>query len=328
MLRIIHRFLLLLDPETAHHCGLRLLQLRQWFLFKVQKKKMLLKMGSLHVVGLPRISFKNRLGLAAGFDKNAEVFASLASFGFGFVEIGTVTPKPQPGNPKPRLWRLPGGALRNQLGFNNLGVEAARRNLLRYRAHVWAVPIFANIGKGVNTPLEEALKDYESAALALTDVVDGFVVNLSSPNTPGLRSLQTETFLDALGKIIPKGFPALVKLAPDLEDEESRKLAAQIGESDHLAGLVLTNTSRALAESLDGAATGGVSGRPLFDRALQCVSLARENLKDKTLVGVGGVSCVAQAKAMRDAGADLVEIYTSFVYQGPRLVRELARALT
>ncbi|MEZ4750629.1 MAG: quinone-dependent dihydroorotate dehydrogenase [Bdellovibrionota bacterium] len=326
MLRIIHRFLLLLDPETAHHCGLWLLKLRQWFFFKVLKKK-LVKTGGLHVVGLPRISFKNRLGLAAGFDKNAEVFASLASFGFGFVEVGTVTPRPQPGNPKPRLWRLPGGALRNQLGFNNLGVEAARANLLRYRAYVWAVPIFANIGKGVNTPLEDALNDYRDAANALKDVVDGFVVNLSSPNTPGLRSLQTETFLESLGKVIPQGFPALVKLAPDLEDEEIRKLAAQIGESDHLAGLVLTNTSRALAESLDGAATGGVSGKPLFERALHCVSLARENLKDKTLVGVGGVSSVDEARKMRSAGADLVEIYTSFVYEGPRLVRELSKAL-
>lgn len=288
----------------------------------------MVKMGGLHVVGLPRISFKNRLGLAAGFDKNAEVFASLASFGFGFVEVGTVTPRPQPGNPKPRLWRLPNGALRNQLGFNNLGVETAHANLLRYKAYVWSVPIFANIGKGVNTPIEEALKDYQDAANALVDVVDGFVVNLSSPNTPGLRTLQNEGFLEALGRIIPQGFPALVKLAPDLEDEEIRKLAAQVGQSDHLAGLVLTNTSRALAESLAGATTGGLSGRPLFERALHCVSLARENLKDKTLVGVGGVSSVEEAKKMRSAGADLVEIYTSFVYQGPRLVRELAAALT
>lgn len=325
MVRLFHRWCLKLPPEVAHRVAFTALRLWQFFHFKCLRRG-LPPRKTLHVGTAPlnRVPFRGRVGLAAGLDKNAEAFAALGLVGFGFIEVGTVTPLPQPGNPRPRLWRLPDQALLNCLGFNNGGAERFRRNLLRYRAHASGLPVLANVGKGAKTPLDMAVTDYGVLFEMLRDCVDGFVVNVSSPNTPGLRDLQSTEFLERLMPLLPEDKPVLVKLAPDLENESLRDFCRQVSESSRLSGIVLVNTSRALAVSRASAEKGGLSGRPLLPRALECVGIAREALSgEKTIVGVGGVASLADARAMRAAGADLVEIYTSFVYQGPALVREL-----
>jgi dihydroorotate dehydrogenase len=317
--RLFHWFLLRLPPETSH--GIVIRALRLWQCLWARKPS--LSRPAVHTVSGTRLAFPGRVGMAAGFDKNAEVFAALAGMGFGFIEVGTVTPLPQPGNPKPRIWRHGGNSLVNSLGFNNCGLEAFRRHIARYRERV-GVPLLANIGKGKTTPNESALDDYQKGFAALADRVDGFVVNLSSPNTPGLRSLQSARFLENLARAVPEGKPTFVKLAPDLEDPELEELCRQIGAEKRFAGVVLTNTSRGLAEKLARAPVGGLSGRPLHERALECVTRGRAALgPGKTLIGVGGVFDMEGARRMRQAGADLVEIYTGFIYRGPALVREL-----
>lgn len=325
MLRLIHGLLLRFPPEMAHAVAFAALRVMQFLVFKVVRRKLPERppvfLSSPAMAPLP---FRSRVGLAAGLDKNAEAFAALGLLGFGFIEVGTVTPLPQPGNPRPRVWRLPNEALLNCLGFNNRGIERFRARLLAYRRCVPELPIFANIGKGFKTPLEMAVTDYGVSLEMLRDCVDGFVINVSSPNTAGLRDLQSGEFLEKLAPLLPADKPVLVKLAPDLPNEAIADLCRQVGESSRLSGVVLTNTSRALAESLAGAEKGGLSGRPLRARALECVVVAREALKSpKVVIGVGGISSLEDARAMRRAGADLVEIYTSFVYQGPRIVREL-----
>jgi dihydroorotate dehydrogenase len=327
MLGLFHRILLLLPPEAAHHLGARGLKVLQWIRYRLGGERRCVGMAILPAA--PKLAFSSRVGLAAGFDKNAELFAGLATLGFGFLEVGTVTPVAQAGNPKPRLFRKGNGVLLNHMGFNNCGLPQFRKNLERYRASLPGFPILGNVGKNKATPEAEALSDYRKGMQALTGVVDGFVVNLSSPNTPGLVKLQSLAFLESLEAIVPAGVPVLVKFSPDLENAALEDLLRFIGASHRLSGAVLTNTSRTLAEKLLQAPAGGLSGPPLKTRSLECVALARRYLPPgKILIGVGGIASVEDALEFRAAGADLIEIYSSFVYQGPAFVRRLASAIS
>ncbi len=324
---ILHRCLLRLPPETAHRLGMIGLRAWQWLAFRVLQSRWR-RAPAIQVSGLPRLTFRNRVGLAAGFDKSATAFAGLARLGFGFIEIGTVTPLAQSGNPRPRLWRIPPRDLINHMGFNNCGLEEFRRHILRYRPFVAGIPLFANIGKNRATPNERAIADYRQGVEYLSACVDGFVINLSSPNTPGLIALQTEAFLESLAAILPPSLPAFLKLSPDLGDAGIAGLCEYIARSSRFTGVVLTNTSRELADRLHGAPEGGLSGESLAERSRACVSLAREKLPEsKVIIGSGGLVDAARVKQMRDAGADLVELYTGLVYRGPRLVREACEIL-
>lgn len=316
MQSFFHKLLFFLDPETAHHLAISFL--KKW---PVKKKE---RHPAITIKNVPSLAFENRIGLAAGFDKSAEVFPALSSFGFGFIEVGTVTPEPQEGNPKPRIWRTSHQTLVNKLGFNNCGLKQFKENILQGREKT-TIPLFANIGKNKVTPNEKALEDYRKGFLALKDYVDAFVVNISSPNTPGLRELQSAEFLTELSKILPKEKPVFVKFSADLALGDLKQLLDCV-RAHPFAGVVLVNTSAELAKTKMGKQEGGLSGTYLIERALERVSLAKEILKEeKTIIGVGGVSSVYDFTRMRKAGADLVEIYTSFIYQGPELVRALSK---
>jgi dihydroorotate dehydrogenase len=280
------------------------------------------------------INFKNPIGLAAGFDKNATMVDELSTFGFGFIEIGTVTPKPQSGNPKPRLFRLKeDGALINRMGFNNDGVEVIANRLKLRKTNVI---IGGNIGKNKTTPNEEAVNDYLICFEKLFEVVDYFVVNVSSPNTPNLRALQEKEpltkILEALqninfSKLKPK--PILLKIAPDLTDAQLLDII-DIVKSTKIAGVIATNTtlSRAGLKSQNCNETGGLSGKPLTNRATEVVKFLSENsAKAFTIIGVGGINSPQDAQEKFNAGADLVQLYTGFIYEGPRLVKRINKSL-
>ncbi len=325
MLFFLHKILLLLPPEVAHHWAIFLLKLYQKFiiLFLETKKS---SSAALHLKEVRKIRFGNRLGLAAGFDKNAEVFLPLSHLGFGFIEVGTVTPNSQEGNPKPRIWRESPDGLINQMGFNNCGVEQFKKNLKKNRLHC-SVPILANIGKNKITPNELAIQDYKSLFSMLAPEVDGFVVNISSPNTVGLRELQSIAFLEHLEEVAPQK-PLWVKLSPDLDMDVLKELFLKIKSSQCFLGCVLTNTSRQIALQEYGRAEGGYSGEKLFERSLECVALCREIFNEKkSIIAVGGINSVVRAKKMRQEGADLIELYTGFVYKGPALVKEIVKGL-
>jgi len=316
MFGLFHRLLFFLDPETAHHLVIQLLKK-----FPI-RKKVFSPLVKIHHCNA--IKFENRLGLAAGFDKNAEVFPALSTFGFGFIEVGTVTPIAQEGNSKPRIWRTENETLINKMGFNNCGLDQFKLNIMEGRKKT-TIPLFSNIGKNKMTQNDQALLDYQKGFDSLKSIVDGFVVNISSPNTPGLRELQTIEFLDSLCQVAPKDKPVFVKFSADLSQSDLKNLLSYIRKST-FAGVVLVNTSSELAMKVAGKHEGGLSGKILFDRALEKVSLAKEILKDeKTIVGVGGVSSPSDFIKMRKAGADLIEIYTAFIYQGVDLVRSLSK---
>lgn len=280
------------------------------------------------------MSFKNPLGLAAGFDKDAVALRTLMRMGFGFVEVGTVTPRPQKGNPQPRLFRLTeDAAIINRMGFNNRGILPFERQLARHRR---VVPVGANIG--VNKKGADPERDYPELLRQVAPVCDYVTVNVSSPNTPGLRDLQGEArlaaILAAMRQAVPDAPPIFVKVAPDLSVEG---LEAVVETAIHagIAGLILTNTTIARPESLrspHARETGGLSGQPLFERSTAMLARARLAAAGRlALIGVGGVGSGAQALAKIEAGADLVQIYTAFIYGGPavitRIKRELAAAL-
>ncbi len=326
MIAFFHRFLLYLPPEIAHQIGFFFLKIYQSFLslFKGSSHS---SAPAIQVPGLSFLKFPNRLGLAAGLDKNAEGFPALAHLGFGFIEVGTVTPLPQQGNPKPRLWRVSPQGLINQMGFNNCGVEEFKHHLRKYRK-LCPVPVLANIGKNKNTPNELAYLDYQKLFQELYPWVDGFVVNVSSPNTVGLRALQSTEFLEKLESFI-SGKPVWVKLAPDLEPTEFVELLKKIKSSSLYAGCVLTNTSRQVALTEYQRSEGGYSGEKLFEKSLGFVARAREVFqKEKVIIGVGGINSIQRAQQMLHAGADLIEVYTAFVYQGPKFVKALSKELT
>ncbi|MFC7156070.1 quinone-dependent dihydroorotate dehydrogenase [Halomarina halobia] len=274
------------------------------------------------------LDFPNPVGVAAGFDKNAEIPRALAALGFGHVEVGAVTAEGQPGNPRPRLFRLPEDrALINRMGFNNDGADAVGPRLAR--ADV-PVPVGVNIGKSKVTPLAEADDDYRYTYERCADGGDYFVVNVSSPNTPGLRELQDREHLERIiAALVDAGAsPLLVKLSPDLTDAAVEEALAVVEDFD-LDGVITTNTTTERPASLRGvnrAETGGLSGKPIEERATRAVRFVAERT-DVPVVGVGGVADAAGAYAKIRAGASLVQLYTGLVYEGPTVARDVNRGL-
>ncbi|ALD21815.1 quinone-dependent dihydroorotate dehydrogenase [Hymenobacter sp. DG25A] len=284
------------------------------------------------------LKFRNPVGLAAGFDKNAELTDELAALGFGFVEIGTVTPRPQSGNPQPRLFRLPQDeALVNRMGFNNAGAAAAAERL-RHR-HSDMI-IGGNIGKNKDTPNEQAAQDYVACVEALHEVVDYFVVNVSSPNTPNLRQLQErEPLIQLLQQVqernqaLPKPRPLLLKIAPDLTDTQLDDILL-IARETNLSGLVATNTTisreglRTSPQHVASLGAGGLSGQPLRKRATEVIRyLHRRSDGALPIIGVGGIHSAQDALEKLAAGAVLVQLYTGFIYEGPAIVKRINQAL-
>jgi dihydroorotate dehydrogenase len=331
---LVRPFLFLFDPERVHHFtfgAIRLLHYIPGFgalvraIYKQQAPQLERKLFGL--------TFPNPVGLAAGFDKDAKLFGPLSNFGFGFIEIGTLTPKPQPGNPKKRLFRLPlDQALINRMGFNNQGVDAAVKRLKKKHQ----VLIGGNIGKNKITPNVDAIDDYRYCFEALFDHVDYFVVNVSSPNTPNLRALQDKAPLTELlqtlqaenrQKAQPK--PLLLKIAPDLTDEQLLDIIDIVAQTQ-IDGVIATNTTIARDNLKDPnqAETGGLSGRPLKDRSTEVIRfLATQSNKAFPIIGVGGIHRAEDALEKLEAGADLIQLYTGFIYQGPALIKAINQAL-
>ena len=328
---LLSRLLFFMPAERAHHVGswfLRVifsLPVVSWILRRVLRAR-----GSLRVMGL---DFPGPLGVAAGFDKDARMVDALLGLGFSFVEVGTLTPRPQPGNPQPRMFRLPSDrALLNRLGFNNGGVEAALPRLRRRRRGIVGV----NIGKNKDTPDADAASDYATCARAVAPYADYVVVNVSSPNTPGLRALQTTAALRpilvatraALDEARPHHLvPLLCKIAPDLSDDELDAvvdLALELG----LTGLIATNTTISrdgLSSDVSALGAGGISGAPLGARALYVLKRLRARAPALVLISVGGIESPDDVRERLAAGADLLEAYTGFVYGGPLYAWALQR---
>ena len=325
---IVRPLLFKFDPEGVHHFSFRSIKL----LSKLGLTRLAKSSFQVEDKGLERevfgLKFKNPVGLAAGFDKDAKLYQELSDFGFGFVEIGTLTPKPQPGNPKKRLFRLKEDqAIINRMGFNNGGVEAAVARLKKNKN----VLIGGNIGKNKVTPNEEAFNDYKICFEALYDYVDYFVVNVSSPNTPNLRALQDKepltkllAGLQELNKL-KGGKPILLKIAPDLTDEQLLDII-DIVKTTQIAGVIATNTtiSREGLKSENRAETGGLSGKPLKDRSTEVIRfLSVKSNKAFPIIGVGGIHSAADALEKLEAGASLIQLYTGFIYEGPGLIKRI-----
>ncbi len=281
------------------------------------------------------LTFPNPIGLAAGFDKNADGVTVWPRLGFGFMELGTITPRPQPGNPKPRVFRLPvQQGLINRLGFPNIGAEEVARRLEKIKASGrWPrVPVGMNIGKNKDTSLEEAGRDYVACFRATRDLADYFVVNVSSPNTPGLRQLQSGQFLDSiLGPLRdedPDGkHPLLIKIAPDLAEEDLVNIVTAV-EKYRLAGIVATNTTIDKM-GLPLQEQGGVSGRPLTQRSTEIIRAVHRLTDGRVpIIGVGGIFNADDAREKFAAGASLLQLYTGFVYEGPLVVRKICSGLS
>ncbi|HYX26883.1 MAG TPA: quinone-dependent dihydroorotate dehydrogenase [Thermoanaerobaculia bacterium] len=325
----LRRLLFGLEPEAAHGAGMGVLRAVQEVpgLAAVLARRNLVDAAPLRQTLFGR-EFLNPVGLAAGFDKDARVVPAMPALGFGFAEVGTVTPLPQPGNPKPRLFRLAGqGSLQNALGFNNGGMAAMRRRLSR--VYPAALPLGVNVGKNKATPPERALEDYETLIRGLHDLCDYLVVNLSSPNTPGLRDLQNETFVrDLLGlaaTITPK--PVLVKIAPDLAPGQAAALA-ETAVAAGAAGLIATNTTTDYSLVPGARDFGGISGRALREKSFQVFEeVARAVFGRTVLISVGGIDSGAEAYRRLRAGASLVQLYTALVYEGPSLPRRINEEL-
>jgi dihydroorotate dehydrogenase len=279
------------------------------------------------------LKFKNPVGLAAGFDKDAKLYQELSNFGFGFIEIGTLTPKPQDGNPKKRLFRLrEDSAIINRMGFNNGGVNAAVERLKKNKN----VLIGGNIGKNKLTPNEDAVLDYEICFDALYDYVDYFVVNVSSPNTPNLRELQDKEPLTNLLQALqnknlakPKQKPILLKIAPDLTDSQLLDIIDIVNQTK-IAGVIATNTtiSRDGLQSQNQIEMGGLSGKPLTDRSTEVIRfLSQKSNNSFPIIGVGGIHSADDAIEKIEAGASLVQLYTGFIYEGPKLVKDINKKI-
>ena len=333
---IIRPILFNFDPETIHHFSASFLK----FVTKIPFVSTLIR--NKYQVQHPKLSrevfgltFKNPVGLAAGFDKDAKMYQQLDHLGFGFIEIGTVTPKPQAGNPKTRLFRLSkDSAIINRMGFNNEGVVAAA-NRLRTNKRIL---IGGNIGKNKSTPNENAVDDYIQCFETLFDVVDYFVINVSSPNTPNLRALQDKKPLTDLvitlqnknrEKSTPK--PILLKIAPDLTNDQLLDII-DIVQQTKLDGVIATNTTIS-REGLESEPTliketGGLSGKPLSNRSTEVIRFLSSQSKGSfPIIGVGGIHSASDALEKLKAGASLVQLYTGFVYEGPALIKEINKAI-
>ena len=339
MYKIIRFFLFLFDPEKVHYFTAFSLK----YLLKIPGMKWCWK--KLFCIDDKRletevfgIKFPNPVGLAAGFDKNASMFNDLASCGFGFIEIGTVTPKSQPGNDKPRLFRLKKDqAIINRMGFNNDGLTDVISNLKKRKTNVI---IGGNIGKNKTTPNENAVDDYLISFDSLFDHVDYFVVNVSSPNTPNLRELQEKEPLKHLLSELMKvnelrifQKPILLKIAPDLTNEQLDDII-EIVDEVKIAGVIATNTTIS-RENLDTSndllaayGMGGLSGKPLKSRSTEVIRYLSQKSKNSfPIIGVGGIHSEEDALEKLEAGAVLVQLYTGFIYEGPRLVKRINKAI-
>lgn len=339
MYKFIRFFLFQFDPEKIHYTVAKLIHVA---LAIPGMKFLWTKMYRVKDVRLQRtvfgITFENPVGLAAGFDKNASMYNDLAYCGFGFIEIGTVTPKGQPGNDKPRLFRLKeDSAIINRMGFNNDGVANAVENLKQRDTNV---VLGGNIGKNKVTPNEEATEDYVKSFEALFDYVDYFVVNVSSPNTPNLRALQEkepltqllQTLQDCNAKKASRK-PILLKIAPDLTNEQLDDIIEIVKEVS-LDGVIATNTTisreglSASTETLASIGAGGLSGKPVKSRSTEVIRyLSEKSGKAFPIIGVGGIHTAEDALEKLEAGADLIQLYTGFIYEGPALVRKINKAL-
>ncbi len=331
MYRLLRPLLFTLSPERAHHLTFSLLELAKYIpgALALVGGRTPQQGASVEVMGL---SFPGPVGLAAGMDKDAKHVDALSRIGFGFIEIGTLTPVPQPGNEQPRLFRLSKDrALINRMGFNNGGVQDA---IVRLKKRSLGIIVGGNIGKNKNTPNERAIDDYVKCFDALHAVVDYFVVNVSSPNTPGLRALQEkgpllEILRELLRRNVNASKPILLKIAPDLTNEQLDDIVEVVKESG-IAGVIATNTTI----SRDGLATprsevdaigaGGVSGAPVRYRSTEVVRYLRDRLpRPVVIIGVGGVDSAEAAMEKIEAGADLVQVYTGLIYEGPALLKRI-----
>ena len=332
---IIRNLLFLFDAEKVHHFTFSLLKIvfNIPFVASVVKARHVINDKNLER-NLFGLKFKNPIGLAAGFDKNAVLFDELSNFGFGFIEIGTVTPKAQEGNPKKRIFRLKKDhAIINRMGFNNDGVDAIVKRLKNKKTNIL---IGGNIGKNKITPNEKAVDDYIICFKALFNVVDYFVVNVSSPNTPNLRDLQEKKPLTDLLNSLQKENnltkhrkPILLKIAPDLTENQLLDII-DIVKATKIDGVIATNTtlSREGLNSLNKNEVGGLSGKPLANRSTEVIRfLAVKSNKAFPIIGVGGIHSAQDALEKINAGADLVQLYTGFIYEGPKLVKEVNKAL-
>ncbi len=332
---IVKPIFFLIQPETIHHIVFRFIK----FIFRIPGVSVVLK--NYYIINTKKLerklfglTFPNPVGLAAGFDKDAKLFDELGYYGFGFIEIGTLTPKAQPGNEKPRMFRLPEDeALINRMGFNNEGLDAA---IVRLKQKKTKIIIGGNIGKNKLTPNEDAVHDYEKCFEALFDYVDYFVVNVSSPNTPNLRALQDKEPLTKLLNRIQqlnskkkKPKPILLKIAPDLSNEQLDDII-DIVKQTKIDGIVATNTTISRAHlltpksKLDVIGSGGVSGKPLTKRSTEIIKYLSEKSNNSfPIIAVGGIHAPADAIEKLKAGASLIQIYTGFIYEGPRIVKKI-----
>jgi len=322
---LLRPLLFKLDAEIAHQIGVHGLEAAGRVPSLLRRVFGPVPKAPCTLCGIP---FPNPVGLAAGMDKNAVALPAWEALGFGFVEIGTITARAQSGNPKPRVFRYPAQqALINRMGFNNDGADAVALRLakLKTSGHWPKIPVGINIGKSKVTPLEEAAADYRYSFDRLADFGDYFVINVSSPNTPGLRELQSHTSLAAIletMRVRHATKPIFVKIAPDLSPEQLASIL-KLTESEHLSGIVLTNTTldhSAIPAEKDQ--QGGLSGAPLRVRALDIFQTLRAQTR-LPLIASGGIMSGSDACERFDAGADLVQIYTGFVYKGPALIREI-----
>ena len=339
MYKIVRSFLFLFNPEFIHDISFRLIKFggmfpgKMWswrFLFKIKDPRL-----EREVFGL---KFENPVGLAAGFDKDAKLFDELGALGFGFVEIGTVTPLPQEGNPKPRLFRLQDdNAIINRMGFNNSGIESVVNKLRRKKTNII---IGGNIGKNKLTPNVDAIDDYEICFEKLFPYVDYFTVNVSSPNTAGLRDLQNKrplkdllNRLQQLNSLKDKRRPILLKIAPDLTNDQLDDIVDIVSETK-IDGVVATNTTinrdglKSDVTRLNDIGNGGLSGIPLRGRSTEVIRyLSNKSNGAFPIIGVGGIHSDADAIEKIEAGATLVQLYTGFVYQGPALIKRINKAI-
>ncbi|MBP4143171.1 quinone-dependent dihydroorotate dehydrogenase [Flavobacterium sp. P4023] len=331
---IIRPFLFCFDPEKVHYFTFSMIR----FLSKIPGLTSVFK--SIYLVDDKRLEtevfglkFKNPVGLAAGFDKDASLYSELSNFGFGFIEIGTLTPVGQEGNPKKRLFRLKeDSAIINRMGFNNGGVKEAVERLKKNKG----VLIGGNIGKNKLTPNENATQDYEICFETLFDYVDYFVVNVSSPNTPNLRALQDKEPLTELLQTLqnknlakPKQKPILLKIAPDLTNEQLLDIIDIINQTK-IAGVIATNTtlSREGLTSVNKIEMGGLSGKPLTKRSTEIIRfLSEKSNKSFPIIGVGGIHSAQDAIEKLEAGASLIQLYTGFIYEGPALVKAINKEI-
>ncbi|MAM70607.1 MAG: dihydroorotate dehydrogenase (quinone) [Gammaproteobacteria bacterium] len=334
MYKFIRRLLFLFPAEFSHHLGLKGLQV----IYKLGLSSLLAAKSQDAPLQLLGLNFKNPVGLAAGLDKNADYLDALGSLGFGFIEVGTVTPKPQAGNPKPRLFRLAADhALINRMGFNNKGVEhlVSRLKKRRYQGIVGV-----NIGKNLSTPVSDAHKDYLLCLQRVYPYADYIVVNLSSPNTPGLRKLQFGEELDKLLSMLrqeqldlqekhQRHVPLLLKIAPDLKEQECQDIALAL-LTHNFDGVIATNTTIArdgLQDKAHVGQSGGLSGAPLLAQSSKIVHLLQRYLQGAIpIIAVGGIDSAETAKQKFRAGAKLVQVYTGFIYEGPALIENILAA--